>query len=237
MSEGKIPIPQDRDAISIWRIYLPSDIDRDEYIKKCYLSGTVSLVDEWNEVVHRVKIGKLTLQLIEFPADIKHVGSEVICVSMPYSGRLYVIDVYSSNGDFIDQDEQQFRLVKSINGGVAELRVDGNGKILLTVDGEEDTEVIINVTNKEKKGNLTINVNGSAVIKSSEQVLIDSAKILLNQSTEPILLGTKTIKLIEDLLTQLEKESAGPYSLLGKAVYTELKKRLEELKSKKSFVQ
>lgn len=236
MSEGKIPIPQDRDAISIWRVYLPSDIDREQYIKKCYLSGTVSLVDEFNEVAHRVKIGKLTLQLIEFPIDVNHVGSEVICVSMPYGGRLYVIDVYSSNGDFIDQDEQQFRFIKSINGGLAEVRVDGNGKILLTVDSEEDSEIIINVANKEKAGKITVGVNGSAVVRATEQVLLDSPKILLNESEESILLGNKTVKLIGDVLTQLGKESAGPYPLLGQSIYNQLKETLEELKSKISFV-
>jgi len=53
----------------------------------------------------------------------------------------------------------------------------------------------------------------------------------LNESEEPVLLGTKTVTLISDLLDQLGQESAGPYPLLGNAFYLNLKSRLEELKS------
>lgn len=241
---GKTGMNQNRDAISLWRVYLPVDVDRAEYIKTCYLTGTVTLTNENGEIIHKVKVGRLALQLITFPANEKLVGSEVSCLSLPYSGELRVIDVYATSSEFYDQEESQFRFTQSIDNGFAEMRIDGKGRILLSVDGEGDTEVVLSVTNKNRTGKLTIIANGdisiqndgNTVLKTTKQVLIDSPKILLNQSDEPILLGKKTVQLLSDILDNLSKESAGPYTLRGAANYTALKQNLEALKSTISFV-
>lgn len=260
-------VNQNRDSISIWRVYLPTDMDRETYVKSCYLSGRVSLINENGEFQHRVKVGKLELQAIDFPSDKKSYGSEVACISAPYSGRLYIVSVYSSSTEFNDQEENQYRFFKT-NGGFSELRVSGDGKIIMSVDSESDaSEVSVNITSKNKAGKLKLNVNGdiliqnegntsltssnnvnakvtdgeiesSVDIKKNEIRLVtpDDGKVYLNESDEPILLGNKTVTLIEDLLTQLGKESAGPYPLLGNSFYISMKNRLEELKSKISFV-
>lgn len=235
---------QKRDSISLWRVFLPNDVDRDVYIKNCYLSGRISIVNEWGEVQHRVKVGRIALQLLQFPETTSDVGSEVVCVCAPYSGLLYVVEVYNDQLQYDDQDENQYRLIKINDTGISEIRTDGSGKILLTVDGEEDTDITISVTNKDRDGKLNINVNGEITIQNdgnttvncTNQVLINSKKILLNESDEPVLLGNKTIELLEKLLDFLAQESAGPYPLHGKANYTDLKQDLEDLLSELSFV-
>lgn len=291
MSIGKQGINQNRDSVSLWNVYMPSDIDRDKYIKKAYRSGQVTLINDNGEVQHRVKIGLLAIQLIKFPANLKSLGSQVICLSAPYSGKLHVVDIYNSSTEFNDQDENQYRLFKT-STGYAEVRIDGKGKISLTVDGEEDVsgDVSINITNKNKQGKLNLNVNGDIMvnnqgntivsndgtiqvtstgnikatvskdetesyveinkdeinlvsqtntsinIKKDEVKVVSEGKIYLNDSTEPILLGTKTVQLISDILDQLGKESAGPYPLLGNSFYISKKADLEQLKSTLSFV-
>lgn len=241
---GKIGMNQNRDTVSLWRIYMPSDVDREVYIKTCFLTGTVTLINENGEIVHRVKIGKLAIQTIKFPLDLKSFGSEVICLTAPYSGKLYVTDVYTSSTEFGDQGEDQYRLYKSTDDGFAEVRIDGKGNIFLSVDGEGESNITISVANKDRTGKLNVNVNGDILVqndgtttlKSTNQVLIDSPKIYLNDSEEPILLGKKTVQLLSDLLDQLNIESAGPYPLLGNSKYAEIKQGLEDLKSTKSFV-
>ncbi len=264
---GKMGISQNRDSVSIWSIYMPVDVDRDEYIKTCFLTGTVTIINENGEIQHRVKIGKLGLQLIKFPEDKKKLGSQVICLSAPYSGQLYIVDVYTSSSEFNDQEEDQFRFYKK-GIGFAEVRIDGRGRITLSVDSEEESDITISVTNKDRAGKLNLNVNGDILVQNDgtttikttnnihlehndgsegeeptyveiieDRVNIKSAKIYLNDSEEPILLGEKTATFLEDLLNQLGQESAGPYPLLGQTVYTQLKQRLEELKSTKSFVE
>lgn len=244
MSIGREGIQDERSSISVWRVYLPFDVDRDQYVKTCFLTGSITVINDNGEIVNNVKIGRIAVQLVSFPLDRKSFGSKVLCVTEPYSGNLYVVDVFASSNEFHDQKENQYRLYKKTDTGFAELRIDGSGKLILTVDSEGDSEIVISATNKNRNSKLIVNVNGDILVqndgnttfKSSKQVLIDSPKILLNESEEPILLGTKTTDLIKELLDQLAKESAGPYPLLGRAVYGQIKKKVDALKSKLSFV-
>lgn len=269
MSEGigKVGINQDRDSISIWNVYMPLDVEREDYIKTCFLTGTVTVINENGESNHKVKIGRLNLQLVNFPKDINSLGSQVICVSAPYSGKLYVIDVYTNSSEFYDQEEDQYRLVKSSDTGIAELRIDGEGKILLSVDSEnsDSGEVTISITNKDRNGKLNININGELNIINDGKVFLQTTKeieiehkgedtitsiniqkqlvkvstdkLVINSDSEPMLLGQKTIDtILSPLLDQLQKESAGPYPLLGASIYGQIKSKIDEIKSKKSFL-
>lgn len=262
---GKTGITQNRDSISIWRVYMPSDVDREVYIKTCFLTGTVTLINEGSEIVHRVKVGKLTLQSIDFPIDLDSLGSEVVCLSLPYSGQLRVVDVFASSSEYNDQQENEYRFYKKNDVGFAELKIDGNGKILLSVDSEDVADITISVTNKDRAGKFNLNVNGelnvindgTTLIQSTgniqlEQiegeektsvniakdiVTISTAKLVINSDEEPMLLGNKTIDtILSPLLDQLSIESAGPYPLLNQAKYAEIKSKLENIKSKKSFL-
>lgn len=276
-----------RSPISEWRVYLPTDMDRDKYIKTCYLTGTISITNENAEVKHRVKIGQLALQLVRFPKESGELGSEVVCVASPYGRKLYIVDVYTSSSEFNDQEEDQFRLFKSNdNQGFSEIKIDGSGKIFLSVDGtDENAEINVMLSSTNKKAKFNLNVNGDIVvqnegtttltsnqnvavkvndgkeggvesfvnikkdeinlvsqtgtsidIKKDEIKIISTGKIYLNDSEEPILLGKKTVQLLDDLLQQLGKESAGPYPLLGNPFYLQLAQQLEQLKSTISFV-
>jgi len=278
---------QDRFPVSEWYVVLPKGQDRDEYVQKCFHGGTVSLVNDNGEYQHRVKIDKFALQTVVFPPDDKTKGSAVVCVTAPYSGQLYVVGVFATSTEWVDQRESTYRLFKgAVAGGTAELLVDGSGKIILSVDSEDDTsEVTVNVTSKHKAGRLNLNVNGDTVVQTNGSTQVVSGKsvtvsqvdkqgttsvevssgavkattpagavvevsdrdvklttpqggkIYLNDSTEPVLLGTKTVQLLQDLLTQLSHETAGPYPLAGAATYAQLIAQLETLKSQISFVQ
>lgn len=275
MGIGKTGMNQDRDTVSEWHVVLPKGQDRADYVHNCFLSGTVSLVNDNGEYQHRVKVNKRDLQEVTFPTDGKTLGSQVLCLTAPYSGQLYVVAVFATSTEWNDQTESTYRLFKT-NGGTAELLVGGQGKILLSVDAEDDaSEVRIAVTSKNKRGKLSLSVNGDTVVQTSGATEITSGKsvvvkqkdktgitsveinpgevkvtsrdiklitssggkIYLNNSTEPILLGTKTVQLINDLLEQLSHETAGPYPLTGSAVYAQLIARLETLKSQVAFVE
>ncbi len=149
---GKIGMSQDRDSVSVWRVCIPFDVDREVYIKNCFLTGTVCLTNENAEVQADVKIGKFALQLIDFPEDSTSQGSEVACATAPYSGQLYVIDVFYTASQYGAQKENQFHLYKTNGLGNAGILIDGNGNIILTVDGDEDNGVVtLNVTNQNRQ--------------------------------------------------------------------------------------
>lgn len=230
MNEGvsRYGMNQDRDPISIWRVYLPTDVDRDVYIRTCYATGRVTLINENGEVKHKVKVGKMAIQLLDFPPDIESFGSEVVCVTMPYSGDIYVVDVYSSSSEMNDQEENQYRLFK-VGKGFAEVRIDGDGRILLSVESEDEAGVTISVSNKNKDAIAKIQSNGS--------ILVDAPKIIHSEGAEEaMLLGNKTVDLLNELLDVLNLESAGPYTLRSKQKYTDIKKKTEALKSKISYL-
>lgn len=236
---------QDRDSISIWNVYLPYGMDRSKYIDECYLTGTVTLINQNAEVIRYVKIGRLAIQLVDFPEDQKKIGSEVACVTVPYSGELRVVEVYGNGVQYDYSKENQLRFYKRNGIGTSGILLDGAGNIIMSVDGDKDNgNISISVTNKDRAGKLTINVNGELIIendgktliKSSKEIKLDCEKIFLNQSDEPILLGNKVVQFLSDWLDQLGKESAGPYPLLGNSVYIQFKEKLEDLKSQLSFV-
>lgn len=161
-SIGPEPLPQGRDIISIWNVYLPLDQDRERYIKNSYLTSTITVTNSNGEIVHRVQAGKLALQAIRFPIDNKDLGSQVICCSAPYSGKLYVVDVFDQDTEYTDLAENQYRFKKASVEGFAEVLIDGNtGLIILNVDSESTGgKIKINIANKDKSGELDVSVNG-----------------------------------------------------------------------------
>lgn len=244
-SIGKTGIETGRETVSLWKVRLPPDVDRDAYITSCFLTGMITLSNDNGELVHQARIGKFLVQLVDFPETFSETGSDVLCLMAPYTGQLFVVEIYPTGKQGCFQRENQFRFFKNDGIGSAGVLIDGRGNIILSVDGEEsDGTIVITVSNQERKGKLTINVNGEvnilndgkAIVKSTEEVLIDSPKIFLNESEEPVILGNKLVELLNKWLDQLGKESAGPYPLLGNQFYTQLKKELEALKSTLSFV-
>ncbi len=242
---GKYGMPIAREPFTVWYVCIPVYQDRAEYVKNVYITGVVSIVNDNGEFT-TAKVGRLSLQLLEFPEDDKSYGSEVACLCNSYNGQLYIVDVFNKSGTYLFQDENQYRLIKQNGDGVASITIDGNGNITLDVDGsDENGKITINCSTEGRKGKLNVIVNGDILIqndgttslKSTQQVLIDAPKILLAEGAEePILLGKKTVQLLSDWLDQLAKESAGPYPLLGQATYTQMKQKLEELKSQISFL-
>ncbi len=294
------PIGSSVPAITLWAVSMPSDRDRDKYIKSCFSTSTISIANSNGQRVDRVPIPGSLLREIYFPTDTTKTGSLLLCGSIPYSRKLFVIQSYNDASTYSSGSDNVAVFKKYLNGKIVEIVLDANtGSIDLNVDSDTDGgEVNITVSNQSRTGTLNITVNGdvnllndgNVNVKSSKQISlqinddstggqINSAvltkdqivlktskdqvnsmtmtkdqitlkanedsgnaifmtkdKIQLNESTEPMLLGQKTVQLISDLLDQLAKESAGPYPLLGNSVYTQIKSNIEALKSTLSFV-
>jgi len=261
---------------------MPTDIPREEYIRTSYATNSVTLINPNGEIKHQVSVGKFDMQLIRFPKDIDDLGSEVVCVSLPYSNTLRVISVFYNNDEGTAQAEGQYRLYKD-GKGIAEVSVRHDGVIELTATGADDiAKININANSKNKKATINIISNGEVnivcqggkmkiisdqdvdiscqggktTVQSDTELLLQykkedsetkiavtdgditmtSEKIFLNKDeAQPVLLGNDSIDFISALLDQLGKESAGPYVLLGNPMYTQMKLKLDKLKSKKNF--
>lgn len=165
-----------RAASSVWYVYMPVEEDRDKYVANCLRTATVSLINENNEVVHKVPVGKLSLQLLKFPTRTDRVGSPVLCANVAVHNKLFVVDVYNFQNEFNSINEHEFRLVKETENGLAEVTLDGEGgRLFLNVDGDLG-ELYISVSNKDRTGKATIEVAGELNIINSGQTNIISSE-------------------------------------------------------------
>jgi hypothetical protein len=175
---GEQSLPSDRQTISEWNVYLPANVDRDKYIQNCFLTGTITLHNSKGaEIVHRVRIGSLALQCVRFPRSEAELGSDVICCTSPYSGKLFVVDVFDQRDQYNSQGEDQFCFRKLTDGGSASVLIDGgNGIISITVDKEgSGGELSINIASANADSLLNINVKGNVSVEASGAIDIVSA--------------------------------------------------------------
>lgn len=179
MGPSRLSTPTIRNPIGIWYITVPSGEDRAEYIKNCYNTSTVSIINMGNELLHKVPIGKSAIGYIEFPEDGDSVGSPVLCVVEPYHKQPLVVEVFNSGSDYNAGVEYEKKITRSDGASIAEVSVQGEkGVINFSVDSEESDGGIvnINVTNAEEQGKLNVNVNGNiAIVQTNGSTIMESS--------------------------------------------------------------
>lgn len=153
-----------RTSHSIWNVTIPVDEDRDQYITNCYRTSTVSLINQNAEVRHRIPIGKLTIQLVDFPPDDSQLGSPVLCGNIAGHDQIFVLDVFNQEDEFTNLSENTIDLTKSNGNNTATLSLIGNnGGALLNVNSDQNNGgiIYINASNSLNSGLLNIEVNGN----------------------------------------------------------------------------
>lgn len=166
-----------RSPISLWYVYLPSDKDRDEYISNCIRTNTITVVNTNGEVRSKVKIGRLAMQVLQFPESSSSVGSPVVCANVENKSQLLVIEVYDFEDEFVLINENEFAVSRKTQSSSAELRVQGSkGIVLINVDSDnkEGGKLIINVANSENAGEVALEVDGSVSVKANGEIRNES---------------------------------------------------------------
>lgn len=178
---GELGGDDNRQTVSEWNVWMPANVDRSAYIKNCFLTNTITIVNRNAEVRHKVRIGNLALQQVRFPKDSTDIGSDVICVTAPYSGKLFVVDVFDTYDQYNDQSENQFVFRKFNDSGSASLLIDGpNGLISIALDSDGDGGIFnLNISNQNSTAQLNIIVDGVVNVNSTGAVTILSQVIQL----------------------------------------------------------
>ena len=118
-------------------IAIPGDIDRDQYLRDCYLNKRVSIITEDGGFINRVRIGVLALGAISFPQSPKEKGSEVVYVLDESRNTLVIVDVLDD------------RIGSLLEGQLKLERVWENGGIELLLDAKNNAAtLVINPHNK-----------------------------------------------------------------------------------------
>lgn len=156
-----------RTSHSIWNITLPLDEDRDSYIANCYRTSTVSLININGEVRHKIPIGKLAIQLVDFPLTDNRLGSPVICGNIVGHDQIFVLDVFNQEDEFTNIRENEIEISKSDGDNNATVSlVGGKGHAIISVDSDQEDggRVYLNVSNNSGSGQFNVQVDGDIAI-------------------------------------------------------------------------
>lgn len=178
---GAQPIQGYNQSVGIGYIALPSDIPRAEYISLCYKNSSVCIKCEDGSFYNRVPIDSVILNFIEFPFEVKDLGSPIVFINEPLKNQLIVIGVLNKVEDMQDNIEGQFKFKKKFGNSYVEIVGSAKGEYIgLTVDGQDKGEVYINVSNDTSTAKLNVEVLGDIFLKVSNNInLISHDKITL----------------------------------------------------------
>lgn len=212
-------------------VIVPPDVDRQTYIDNCFSTETVSIMPEFGGMsFNRVPIALSALQNIEFPAEGKSYGSEVVFLYHPTTRAPFVIAVLNKKNELVGVEWKQFKLFKELGGNFVSMVGDGKrGNLYVTVKGTEDTaggQILISVTNPQNKGKIQVQVQGDVIVvgtnismtctttkivsKDSFEVQTDTAiidaksKVSLGaENYEPVVLGNQLKDLLNEVLDKI----------------------------------
>jgi hypothetical protein len=166
-----------RNANGIAYVFLPRDADREAYIANCFNTSTVSLVTENGEYFHKVPIGKLAIQMIDFPLSVNQTGSPVLWSNVPIHNQIIVTDVFEFKNQFQSLEESQFKITKRLNNNVAGISLRGKaGQILMSASGESEGsgQMEINLSNFFQTALFKMFVQGEILLKSTASFFVNS---------------------------------------------------------------
>ncbi|MDB5206537.1 MAG: hypothetical protein JWR72_1612 [Flavisolibacter sp.] len=161
-------------------VIIPSDVTREQYIRECYKTKTVSIYSEFNGYTNRIPIDQYSLNFVKFPLDKKQYGSAVCFVINPIENRPIITGIYFKGDEVSDLQENQFTFKRELNGNIVEISGSPQDKFLtLNVISAVNGEISINVKSEDESGKININVDGDCNITSLNKTTLKQFDSLL----------------------------------------------------------
>jgi hypothetical protein len=225
---GLNPIRGSQISSSIGYITIPYDVNRDQFVETCMRKGVCSVYRENSfGIINNVRIGIEEIQLIDWPKESGQLGSAVVMVLEPFHKIYNVVAVVATNGEVLKAKEGVRIITKETEKGRVSIILDANRPIIQILSENGDIELI--------------STDGKVNVVSNVEVFVKSPKIKHNDADEPMLRGQKVVDLLDELITLLfnarTATSIGLQPLNNFVQINELKTKLEELKSVKSFLE
>lgn len=219
---------------SVGYVYIPKGVDRDNFVETCMRKGICSIYRENSfGIINNVQVESDLIQKINWPKETGKLGQGVLIITDSFKKQNYIVALLNKNGEILQCKEGQRIIQKTTENGTVTICLDAN---LMKIDIFSEGEINI-VT---RGGDVNIRSDETVNIESSERVNINCDSIVHNNGEEPILRGQKTVDLLETLIDLLFQArvatSIGLQPLTNFVEINELKTRLNELKSEKSFI-
>ena len=177
-------------------IVVPDDNTREQYIKDCYRTSTVTINGGYGYgYISSVKIFPDVLQKINFPITQNDRGTPVFWVRENFSNRPIVIGVLSEEGFTNLLKENQQRIVQQIGDNIVEIFLDANSSMLnINVVGTSEIPSVINIKNSSGSDKSEINIETDGQVSVSANAIIATSRkefnIFLKNSKNEELIST-----------------------------------------------
>lgn len=159
-------------------IVVPDDNTREQYIKDCYRTSTVTINGGYGYgYISSVKIFPDVLQKINFPITQNDRGTPVFWVRENFSNRPIVIGVLSEEGFTNLLKENQQRIVQQIGDNIVEIFLDANSSMLnINVVGTSEIPSVINIKNSSGSDKSEINIETDGQVSVSANAIIATSR-------------------------------------------------------------
>lgn len=159
----------DRHSAGVGYVIIPSDVDREQYIRYCFNTCSLSISLENGGALHNVQCIKQVFNDIDFPIDSKTMGSMVFWVDNPLHNHPTIIGTIPKVDQDIDLSEKQSSFSKTSGNGTSEILLDSKQpSVTINCDSltEAGGDIIIVSKNKALKSKIKINSSGEITLSS-----------------------------------------------------------------------
>lgn len=154
----------------------PKDIDREEYLKDCFLNHRISIKTEDGGYYNRVPVGIDVLQHLDFPKEEDELGVAVVYITESQHKQPIVIARLPKIDQVGDGREGMLKIGKSYGVDKIEIIQDAkNGFLHFDVNAGKNQGIVkFNVDNDKNDCLFGIDVSGSIIAKSTQFTYLHS---------------------------------------------------------------
>lgn len=185
-SVGMTPMPGHQWPVGVAYVAIPSDIERDVYIRECYMTNKISVWTEDGSFFSKAPCNIDLFNWIEFPDSFDEFGSAVVYVTEPIHKQPIIIARLPKIDELGDLQEHQFKMRRRLGSKMVEISGSPKSNSLnLVVDSKSESGSINIVlendndngeVNLSVAGDLSIEVVGDTEILQGERLLIKTSE-------------------------------------------------------------
>ena len=152
----------------------PSDIDREEYLKDCFLNHRISMKTEDGGYYNRVPVSIDVLQYLDFPKNENELGVAIVYITESQHKQPIVIARLPKIEEIGDGREGMLKIGKSYGLDKVEIIQDAkNGFLHFDVNAGKNQGIVkFNVDNDKNDCLFGIDVSGNIVVQSTQSTYI-----------------------------------------------------------------
>lgn len=152
------------------RIIIPSDVDRDKYIRRCYDTGRVSIFSNGAGVIEQAAVALHCINDLIFPLTAVEFGSDVAYMKIANSEEYIIMAVFKEIADINDVTEHQYSIGRHTDDGISTIAGDADeGSLIVTVNHNKLGGMLtIGVGNSKTGGKMVVNVSTAINTDSKE---------------------------------------------------------------------